>query len=180
MTAFQGGRAMLRLGLSRVRPGWTEAEVDEKYPLLLQAYGESIDRHTRLYPGVEAALTRLQATGWRLGICTNKPEALAETLMQRLGVRGMFGSLIGADTLAVRKPDPAPYRAAVAASGGAVARSILIGDTVTDRDTARAAGVPVVLVSFGPTGLAVAALQPDAMLDHFDRLPDLLDTLTPH
>jgi phosphoglycolate phosphatase len=60
------------------------------------------------------------------------------TLMARLGVRDLFGSLIGADTLAHRKPHAAPYLAAVERAGGDVARSVLIGDTVTDRDTARA------------------------------------------
>ena len=74
----------------------------------------------------------------------------------------------------VRKPDPAPYVEAVRRAGGDVARSVLIGDTVTDRDTARAAGVPVVLVTFGPSGGAVAEMQPDALLDHFDALAGVL------
>jgi phosphoglycolate phosphatase len=149
-TAFRGGRAMLRLGFERVRPEFTEADIDAQYQRLLDAYEAGIDRETRLYPGAEAAVRALLAAGYATGICTNKPERLAEILMARLGVRELFGSLIGADTLAHRKPHPAPYAAAVERAGGTVARSVLIGDTVTDRDTARAAGVPVVLVSFGP------------------------------
>lgn len=173
-TAFRGGRAMLRLGFDRVRPGAPDAEIDAQYPLLLSAYEEDIDRHTRFYPGAEAAVAALRDAGYAVGICTNKPEKLAEILMTRLGARGLFGSLVGADTLPVRKPDPAPYRAAVERAGGDPARSVLIGDTVTDRDTARAAGVPVILVGFGPAGAEVAALEPDAMLAHFDDLPDLV------
>jgi phosphoglycolate phosphatase len=73
----------------------------------------------------------------------------------------------------VRKPDPAPYRASVEAVGGQVARSILIGDTETDRKTAAAAGVPSVLVSFGPEGRAIERLAPEALLDHYDDLPGL-------
>jgi phosphoglycolate phosphatase len=97
--------------------------------------------------------------------------------MTKLGVRGAFASLIGADTLPVRKPDPEPFFEAVRRAGGDVKRSCLIGDTVTDHSTARAAGVPSVLVTFGPgsaNGPAeVRALQPDALLDHFDDLPAL-------
>lgn len=173
-TAFAGGRAMLRLGLTRAAPGMEEEararHVEEGYPRLLAAYGAEIDRHTRLYPGVEAALDRLGAAGWGLAICTNKPEGLAVELVGRLGIADRFSVLIGADTLPVRKPDPAPLRAAIAGAGGDVARAALVGDTVTDRETARAAGVPAILVTFGPTGRAVAQLGPEGLLEHYDAL----------
>ena len=70
-----------------------------------------------------------------------------------------------------------PYRAAVERAGGSVARSMLIGDTDTDRKTGLAAGVPVVLVTFGPEGRDIARLQPEALLDHFDDLPALVASL---
>jgi phosphoglycolate phosphatase len=129
-----------------------------------------LDRHSFVFDGVEAALDRLAAAGLAMGICTNKPAVLAETLLQRLGLRDRFGVLIGADTLPVRKPDPAPLRAAVAGLGGDPRQSLLVGDTVTDRDTARALGVPVILVSFGGAGAGAAALEPDALIGHFDDL----------
>lgn len=178
-TAFHGGRAMLRLGFARLNHPQAEAAIEAQFPQLLEYYAEDIDRHTQLYPGAIAAVERLRAAGYAVGICTNKPEALAETLMRRLGVRDLFGSLIGADTLPVRKPDPAPYRAAVQGAGGTVDRSILIGDTATDRDTARAAGVPCVLVRFGPAADTVAALAPEALLAHYDDLFDLAERLIP-
>ncbi|WP_290691208.1 MULTISPECIES: HAD-IA family hydrolase [unclassified Haematobacter] len=178
-TAFAGGRAMLRLGLSRLGREWSEADVDADFPLLLRAYGEDIDRHTRLYPGAVEAVEALRRRGDRVGICTNKPEGLAETLLVRLGVRELFQSLIGADTLASRKPDPEPYRQSVLRAGGEVGRSLLVGDTVTDRNTARAAGVPVVLVTFGPEGPGIARLEPDALLDDYAALPELLERLLP-
>lgn len=176
-TAFRGGRAMLRLGLDRVGAPWSETDVDADYPVLLAAYAEAIDVHTRLYPGAMDAVERLLARGDKVGICTNKPEGLAETLMQRLGVRDMFGALIGADTLPVRKPDPAPLRETVARLGGELRHTALIGDTVTDRETARAAAVPSVLVTFGPDGRGVADLQPEALLDHYDDLDRVLEAV---
>lgn len=178
LTAFHGGRAMLRLGLSRL--GRTdEAEVDRWYPDLLAAYERDIDRTTRLYPGAAEAVRTLRAAGFATTICTNKPERLAETLLARLGVRGLFDALVGADTLPVRKPDPAPYVLAVERAGGTVARSFLVGDTDTDRRTAAAAGVPVALVAFGPEGEGVARLAPDALLARFDELPALADRWLP-
>lgn len=175
LTAFHGGRAMLRLGLSRL--GRPEAEADQWYQPLLEAYEADISRHTRLYPGAVAAVEALRSAGYAVGICTNKPARLAEVLTTRLGVRQLFGSLVGADTLPVRKPDPAPYALSVRLAGGDPARSILIGDTETDRMTGRAAGVPVVLVTFGPEGRGVSRLAPEALLDHFDDLPALVDRL---
>ena len=172
LTAFHGGRAMLRLGFSRLGEA-SETEVERQYPRLLAAYAEAIDTHTRLYPGAVAAVQALRAAGFACAICTNKPEGLAETLTRRLGIRDLFGALIGADTLPSRKPDAAPYVAAVQRIGGTVARSLLVGDTGTDVDTARACGVPVVLVTFGPEGRGVARLEPEALLDHFDDLPAL-------
>jgi phosphoglycolate phosphatase len=175
-TALRGGRAMLKLGFSRVN-GFGEAEISRQYPRLLAAYAEGIDRHTVLYPGAMAAVARLKADGYGVGICTNKPEGLAETLMVRLGVRSAFGALVGADTLAVRKPDPAPLFETVRRLGGDLARTCLVGDSDTDRKTAAAAGVPSILVTFGPAGGDMAALGPEALIGHFDELPDVVRQL---
>jgi phosphoglycolate phosphatase len=178
LTAFHGGRAMLRLGLSRLGPV-EEAEVDRWYPALLAAYEDGIDRETKLYPGAVEAVEALRAAGFATGICTNKPSRLAEILMRRLGVRGLFGSLVGADTLPVRKPDPAPYHLSVRDAGGTSERSILIGDTETDRKTATAAGVASVLVTFGPEGAGIARLKPEALLDAYADLPELAERFLP-
>lgn len=175
LIAFQGGRAMLRAGYGRIGsdvllpPG---AE-DRDYRDLLGHYGASIATHTRLYPGVEDALAQLASDGFTLSVCTNKPEGLAETLLRELGVRDAFASLIGADTLPVRKPDPRPYQAAVEAAGGQVSASFLVGDTETDRMTAAAAGVKVALVAFGPEGEAISRLAPDALIASYADLPIL-------
>ncbi len=175
LTAFAGGRKMLRVGFERLGLPWSEADVDRVYPRLLEAYSTAICVQTRLYPGVVEAVEALRTAGYATAICTNKPEGLAVELVRQLGISGLFGALVGADTLPVRKPDPAPYRLAVERVGGS--QSMLVGDTDTDRQTGRAAGVPVALVTFGPEGAGVSRFQPEALLDHFDQLPGLAERL---
>ncbi len=175
-TALRGGKAMLTAGFTRV--GWTEMEeVDRQYPVLLAAYEKDIDRETVLYPGAMAAVEELKARGYAVAICTNKPEGLARLLLTRLQIFNTFDVLIGADTLPTRKPDVAPYWASVDQAGGNRARSCLIGDSITDHKTARTAGVPSILVSFGPAAQDNAALEPDALLADFADLPDLMDRM---
>ncbi len=175
-TAFRGARAMLGLGFSRSGTAGA-AEVETDYPRLLDAYSGALDVHSRLYPGARAAVERLGQAGYATAVCTNKPEEMADRLLESLGVRGLFDALVGADTLTVRKPDPAPLVASVERAGGDPARALLVGDTETDRETARAAGVPCVLVTFGPDGRGVEALAPEATLDHFDGLDALVAAL---
>ena len=168
LTAFHGGRAMLRLAYGRLGVVGDETQ---DYPRLLAAYAQAICVQTRLYPGAVTAVRALRRAGFATAICTNKPEGLAVDLVQRLGIADLFDALVGADTMPVRKPDPAPYRLAVARVGGSV--SMLVGDTDTDRQTGLAAGVPVALVTFGPEGRSVERFNPEALLDHFDDLPDM-------
>ena len=170
--ALHGGRAMLRLALGRTGSADDDL-IDRGYPPLLRAYDGRICDETRFYPGALEAVERLRARGDAVGICTNKPEALAEKLMAALGVRDRFDSLVGADTLAVRKPHPEHYIESVARAGGALDRSVLIGDSGTDRDTAARAGVPCVLVTFADRE-TVAGLEPEALLDDYADLEDVL------
>ena len=147
--------------------------MEADYPRLLEAYGAAIAVHSRPYEGAWAAVETLRNRGFAVGLCTNKPEGLARRLMAEMGTAHCLPALVGADTLPVPKPDPAPFREAVRRAGGDPARALLVGDTVTDMRTARAAGVPCILVGFGPAGRSVADLGPDAILDDYADLPDL-------
>lgn len=175
-TALRGGKAMLTLGFSRAA-GFNQDDVEAEYPKLLTHYGAALDVHTRMYPGAMDAVAELTAQGVTVAICTNKPEGLAEALMVSLGHRHAFGALVGADTLPVRKPDPAPYLEAVRRVGGEVQRSLLVGDSMTDERTARAAGVPSVSVSFSPDTSSRAEMSPDAWLDDYADLPAIVARL---
>lgn len=174
--ALRGGRAMLRLGFER-SGGHGEDEVDRQYPQLLEHYARDLDTHTVMYPGAMDAVAALKAAGYAVGICTNKPEALAEDLMTRLGVRDAFASLVGADTLPVRKPDPEHLFEAARRAGGDVTKLVLVGDSDTDRNTSKAAGCPSILVTFGPSGDDMAALEPEALLHDYAALPQVVKAL---
>ena len=171
---MRGGRAMLTCGLERLGK-MDEAVVDAYYPILLEAYRDKIDLHTRLFPGAMEAVGRLRASGVKVGICTNKPVALAELLLDRLGVREAFAALVGAGSLAVRKPDPEAFFETVRQLGGQVEEAVMVGDTVTDHKTARAAGVPSILVDFGFGEGDLALLKPDAILKSYDDFEACLE-----
>ena len=178
LTAFLGGKALLREGMLRISGTLPDEEfVQRSYAEFLRNYEDRIDRITRLYDGVGGVLGRMRKAGWRLGVCTNKPERLARILLERLDVLRCFDSLIGADTLPVRKPDPAPLLHSIATAGGEPNRSVFIGDTEMDLKTARAASVPVILVSFGPEKSRVWRYKPDAVLGIFDDLPEIATKL---
>lgn len=162
-----GGRALLRRGLAASGEA-PEALVDEGYPILLDYYGAHLCEGTSPYPRISEALDGIGAAGAALAVCTNKPEALASGLLDALGWRGRFAAVVGGDTLPVRKPDPAPLFEAIARAGGG--RGVLVGDSITDADTARAAGVPFVAVGFGFSDRPVEALGADAVIEDYGEL----------
>ena len=181
--AGRGGRSMIRRSLSLMEtpPAETAAEAiaDDLYPGLLSAYEGRLAEETRLYDGVPGCLDALAAAGWRLGVCTNKPERLAVMLLDRLGVLGRFGAVLGADSLAVRKPDPEHLHETALRCGARPDRCVMLGDTRIDVLTARAAGVPCVLTSFGFAAEPLDDLAADAVVDHFDEIAPVLERLRP-
>jgi phosphoglycolate phosphatase len=176
-TAFHGGLAMLKLGFARLGQIPDDAEMQTHVEYLRKFYGENIDHHTFLYDGVEACLDELKSQGYALGICTNKPEGLAETLTRRLNIRHHFDALLGADSLPVRKPDAGHLLGTIKELGGNPSKSVLIGDTITDRNAAKNAWVQCILVTFGPDGPHVADLEPEGLLNHYNDLPDILNVM---
>ncbi len=169
-----GARALLRKGLAASGAA-SEELVEAGFPAFIDFYAANICNGTRPYPGAEAALDALAARGVRRAICTNKPERLTHLLFDALGWAGRFDAVVGGDTLPVRKPDPAPLHAAIARAGGR--RAALIGDSITDADTARAAGLPFVAVSFGFSDRPVELLGADAVIDGFAELLPALEAL---
>jgi len=169
-----GGRVLLQRALG-ASDEETDALIAQTLPLFLIHHAANICIDTRCYPQVEAAMDALTARGVALAICTNKTERMTHLLVEALGWRGRFAAIVCADTLLVRKPDPAPLLEAIARAGGG--KAAFVGDSITDADTARAAGIPFVAVSFGYSDRPVAALGADAVIDDYAGLVDVLERL---
>lgn len=170
----QGARKLLERGLS-ASGAMTDALVEAGLVPFMNHYAANIAVHSRPFPGVEAALDRLSARGHRLAICTNKPERLTSSLVAALGWADRFQAVLGADSRPYRKPDPRHLLETVAAAGGR--NALFVGDSRTDAETARAASIPLVLVSFGYSIEPVGSLGADAVIDHFDDLDAALVTI---
>ncbi|MEM7526887.1 MAG: HAD-IA family hydrolase [Pseudomonadota bacterium] len=181
--AGRGGRSMVRASLARAGrdpdSADSEALFQRLYPDLLAAYEAAIAVHSRAYDGLDACLETLAAGGWRVGVCTNKPERLARILLRALDLDTRFAAILGADTLPVRKPDPEHFRETARRIGAVPSRSVMLGDTLTDRETARAAGVPCILMSHGFAAEPLLALAPEAIAESFHDVPALLERLSP-
>jgi phosphoglycolate phosphatase len=130
-------------------------------------YSANIAVASAPFPGLVELLGRCKAAGILMGVCTNKLEGLSMQLLAALELSPYFTSIVGSDTLGISKPDPAPYFATLRRLGAPDAASIMIGDSETDIKTARAAGVPVIAVSFGYTAQPVHVYSPDYVVDDF-------------
>jgi len=165
-----GGRALIKRGYARAGRELTETKLDALFAKFLEHYNAHIADNSWLFPGVEACLDACAGAGWRLAVCTNKFQHSSLLLLGKLGILDRFGFVCGQDTFGVGKPDPRPLRETVRAVGGEIGQAIMVGDSVTDILTARAAGTPVIAVDFGYTEVPVAELGPDRVISHFDAL----------
>jgi phosphoglycolate phosphatase len=172
-----GARSLITRGFLATGAPVPEGTLETLYRRFVVHYSADIARDSRLFPGAYALLARCREEGFALGVCTNKLEGLSRQLLEALGVGDFFGAVIGPDTLGIAKPDPAPYREALRRLGDAEMPSVLIGDSETDVLTARAAGVPVIGVTFGYTPVPVAAFGPDRLAEHYDAVWPMIDDL---
>jgi phosphoglycolate phosphatase len=173
----QGARKMLLKGFAATGEPLPEERIEPLYADFVAFYRDHIAERSSPFPGAVAFLDLCRAAGIRLAICTNKLEALSVKLLGELGLAGYFGAVIGSDTLGIAKPDAAPYREAVRRAGGRLASSVMIGDSATDVLMAKAAGVPVIAVTFGYTERPVAESRPDYLVDGFDEVWPLVTAI---
>jgi phosphoglycolate phosphatase len=149
-TAIQGGRAILRYGLGKEGIDFDEKLLNDYYQLYLSNYDKVLDNRSVVYNGVTDTLSQLQATGVKLGLCTNKPEKHARELLKRLGLVGFFeSSFVGSDTVGVAKPDPKPLLEAIERLGEKPSDIFFVGDTNTDEGAAKNANVDFVFCEYG-------------------------------
>jgi len=172
-----GARYMLQRGLEANGVAWTEDIIEPMFRQFLAIYENNLTVHTRPFPGVIAALERFRSEGWRLAVCTNKIERLTLPLLDQLDMTRHFDAIVGGDTYPVAKPQAEPVLGAIERAGGRKAGSVMIGDSATDINAARAAGIPVVAVDFGYTQVPVTELGPDRVISHFDELAGAIEAL---
>ena len=168
-TIGKGSEHLIRSTLVEV--GADAGLYEPAWALYQQRYGEVNGNHSTVFPGVAEGLQALKARGWKLACLTNKPTEFAAALLRKKGLDGFFDAVFGGDAFERKKPDPLPLLKTCEALGTLPARTLMIGDSSNDARAARAAGCPVVLVSYGYNhGEPVATVGADRVIDRLDQL----------
>lgn len=173
----RGVDALLHRALTRSFDGTVEpARLARARALFDPAYARLNGHRSTVYPGVADGLAGLETRGFALGCVTNKPHAAAVALLGHFDLLRYFDVVIGGDSLPERKPRPEPLWAAAAGLGVPATHCLVVGDSANDAEAARAAGMPVVLMTYGyREGRCTDDIDCDGWLDSLARLPDQLD-----
>ena len=170
-----GARALILQAMEASGAPVTEEDLPPLVEIFLSHYRDHIADGSLLFPGVTETLTALKGQGARLGVLTNKPQELTDLLLPQLDLHGLFAAVYGAGRKGYTKPDPRIFHDVTSDVGGGPA--VMIGDAITDLNTARAAGAPCILVSYGFTPVPARDLGGDAVIDDFRELPQALRDL---
>lgn len=174
-----GSRTMIERAFAAHGKPLDPGHLDDLQEMFLEHYAASMPGRSRPFPGTLEMLERFEAAGYAAAVCTNKLERLSVALLEALGMAPRFAAICGADTFAFRKPDPRHLTGTITRAGGDPHRAVMVGDSRTDIDTAKAAGIPVVAVDFGYTDRHVREFEPSRVISHFDELTvDLAGDLT--
>ena len=166
----QGARALIERASALQGVTFAAQRLDQLTNEFIGFYAADIARDSKPFPGVPEALDALADLGAKLAVCTNKRTALSVQLLDALKLSERFSAIVGADAVTDRKPHPDHYKAAVTRAGGVVRRSVMVGDTAADVASARGAGAPVCVVSFGYCDVGAEKLGADVLLHRFSEL----------
>ena len=147
------------------------SRLEELFADFIAHYSEHLTERSQPFPGVTDALDALSGRGYQFAVCTNKIERLSTNLLKHHDLAGRFVAICGPDTFGIEKPDPEILRRTVAKAGGTLEQAIMIGDSIIDIHTARAAGIPVIAVDFGYSERPVTDFGPDRTISSFKQLP---------
>jgi phosphoglycolate phosphatase len=151
--------------------------IDKLVPRFMEIYTACATDHTCLVPNAREVLEHFYHAGIRQGLCTNKPIAVTRLILSALDIHGYFGSVVGGDSTAVKKPHPLPLLTCLDELETRPEDAVMIGDSGADVGAARAANVPVILVPDGYTGVPAASLGADYVVG---RLADIPNSIPPH
>ncbi len=165
-----GGQVMIERAFAAQNARLAEEVLAELLVEFLDHYTANIPGRSLLFPGVEEAMSRFENAGFALAVCTNKFESLSRRLLEGLGVAHRFAAICGADTFDHRKPDPRHLVETIEMAGADRSRALMVGDSNTDIETAKRAGIPVVAVDFGYTEEHVSTYEPSKVISHYDEL----------
>lgn len=165
-----GARRLIERGFAAQGRPLPEEAMPALFDRFLVHYNAHSADLTRPFPGAVECLAQMKAAGAKLAVCTNKLTGLSVPILEKLDLARYFDAVVGADSAPAPKPDARHLTHTIAAAGGRVDRAVMVGDASTDAGAARAAGVPLVLVSFGYTEIPAAELTPDILVDHFDQM----------
>jgi phosphoglycolate phosphatase len=166
-----GTRALVERALAATGP---VSELEWAHRRFLKTYEAAPAKLSRLYPGVQTTLESLHASGARFAICTNKPQAATVAILEAFDIAKYFDAMLGGDVVPFRKPDPRHLLAAIKQLGATTIEAVMIGDGENDYAAARAAGIPVILMRYGYLRVPPETLTPDAWLDNFAAIPEIL------
>ncbi|MGE0829158.1 MAG: phosphoglycolate phosphatase [Hyphomonadaceae bacterium] len=166
----QGARALIERGAALADVRFSPDRLDQLTNEFITFYKADIAAESTPFPGALEALDELAQAGAILAVCTNKRSDLSRQLLEALSLHERFAAIVGADSVANRKPHPDHFREAVARAGGVVMRALMVGDSSADVKSAQAAGAPAILCSFGYADGAPEEMGADAIVAHYDEL----------
>ena len=166
----QGAKAMIERAWEHHGHPSSPEQLETAFDAFLVHYAAEMPGKSLPYPGLLAALDRLQAAGMELAVCTNKTESLALRLLDALELTPRFAAVTGGDTFNVKKPHGDHVLGTITRAGGSAGNAVMIGDSVNDILAAQNARVPAIAVPFGYSDKPVESFGPDVVIDHFDEL----------
>ncbi|MBX7484051.1 HAD-IA family hydrolase [Qipengyuania qiaonensis] len=165
-----GARQLLRYGLEQNGRDPSTEPCERLFARFLSYYEAHPSDLTKAFPGVCETLECLQKSGAGLVVCTTKTTGLAKLVLSSLDLSSFFAGVVGADLTSASKPDAAHVLQAIEAVSGDPTTSVMIGDAEPDARAARAAGIPIALVTFGYSHVPVDRLPHDLLIDRFDQV----------
>lgn len=176
-TIGHGARAMILKSAEIKQIVLEQDRIDQLHRAFLDYYTANMTVHSVLFPGMKDSLSACLDNRAILSVCTNKTQLLAEQVLEELGIRDMFSSVVGADRASEKKPSPLHLQETISLAGGTAQNAVMIGDSSSDGLSAAAAGIPFILMTYGYPDEQVGILKPEFVLDNAGKLPEAIHTL---